>query len=794
MQKLFTAITLLFLSSSLSLLAQTDHNNPLKAWTIPENNDLVLSGQQSVPRRWCELMILALREDFARPPVNARTLYHVSLAMYDAWAAYDSIAQPFLLNNTIDGISYPFNGVPTPANLDAARREAISYAAYRVLSNKFKFSPNSTTTLFRFNFFMGQMGYDINNTSTDYASGSPAALGNLIGQYVIQMSMNDNANETSLYGIQNYMSVNPPLDMSIPGNPNLFDPNRWQPLVVTGAVDQNGNPIPALQKFQMPEWGRVTPFAMDSFDRNLYYRGNWPYPVYHDPGPPPDLNITDPKEDISQVFNWGNAMVSAWGAHHDPNDGVMWDISPAGIGNVQDYPESIFEYKDFYRFDEGGDNGPGHSINPKTGQPYAPNMVPRGDYSRVISQFWADGPNSETPPGHWYVILNYAMDQPGFTRRFNGKGPELNEMEWDVKIYFALGGALHDAAICAWGIKGWYDAGRPVSLLRYMGTRGQCTDPNLPSYDPAGLELVPGFVELIQPGDPLAGPNNFYVGKVKLYTWKGHSVINNPATDVAGAGWILAEAFTTYQKKTFVTPPFAGFISGHSTYSRTAADIITAMTGDPYFPGGMGVFPIAANSNFLVFEKGPSVDVNLQWGTYRDAADQTSLSRIWGGIHAPYDDIPGRTIGSQCATDAFQLARTYFYKDNDNDGYYTYEDCDDTDASIYPGAPETADNVDNNCDGLVDNLSNTSDVTAPVFSISPNPVYDYVVLEFEQGKALQVKVFDVAGKQVMEQKIAPGATQERLNCTKLKAGMYLLQVTDSNTGMATTHQFIKWIH
>ena len=46
-----------------------------------------------------------------------------------------------------------------------------------------------------------------------------------------------------------------------------------------------------------------------------------------------------------------------------------------------------------------------------------------------------------------------------------------------------------------------------------------------------------------------------------------------------------------------------------------------------------------------MFEEGPSVDVVLQWATYRDASDQCSLSRIWGGIHPPADDIPGRIIG-----------------------------------------------------------------------------------------------------------------------------------------------------
>ena len=57
---------------------------------------------------------------------------------------------------------------------------------------------------------------------------------------------------------------------------------------------------------------------------------------------------------------------------------------------------------------------------------------------------------------------------------------------------------------------------------------------------------------------------------------------------------------------------------------------MTALTGDHFFPGGMSSFEIEKDE-FLVFEDGPSVDMTLRWATYRDASDQCSLSRIWGG-------------------------------------------------------------------------------------------------------------------------------------------------------------------
>ncbi|MBK7935668.1 MAG: T9SS type A sorting domain-containing protein [Lewinellaceae bacterium] len=664
-----------------------------------------LSAQQSVARRWNEVLLQAIREDFARPPVHARNLFHCSVAMYDAWAAYDTVAETYLLGKTVGTYTCAFSGIaaPPPGSLKAAREAAMSYAVYRVLYARFSNSPNAFITLTRFNNLMLELGYDYNYTSTNYISGAPAALGNYIGLCVLQMGSQDGSNEQFNYTSQYYAPVNPPLVMANPGAPTLLDPNRWQPLSLTIAIDQNGNPIPSVQVFQSPEWGNVRPFALKQEDLSVYERDGYQYKVYHDPGPIPFLDTAN-GGGSSAEYKWNFELVTAWQAHHDPNDGVMWDISPRSIGNNPSYPQTWAEYHDFYDFVNGGDTGLGRDTNPHTGLLYEPQVVPRGDYTRVLAQYWADGPTSETPPGHWFAILNYVSDNPVFVKKYNGKGPVLDNLEWDVKAYFTLGGAVHDAAVTAWGIKGWYDGVRPVSALRYMADLGQSTDPGLPSYDPAGLDLIPGLIELVEPGDPLAGANNEHVGKIKLYTWKGPDYVTNAATQIAGVGWILAEEWWPYQRKTFVTPPFAGYISGHSTYSRSAAEALTNLTGDEYFPGGLGEFHIAANSGFLGLEKGPSVDITLQWATYRDASDQTSLSRIWGGIHPPFDDIPGRLLGMQIGTEAFELARTYFYKDTDNDGHYSYEDCNDNNADIYPGAAELCDNLDNDCNGLVDDI------------------------------------------------------------------------------------------
>ena len=116
--------------------------------------------------------------------------------------------------------------------------------------------------------------------------------------------------------------------------------------------------------------------------------------------------------------------------------------------------------------------------------------------------------------------------------------------------------------------------------------------------------------------------------------------------------------WTTYQLPTFVTPAFAGYVSGHSTFSRAAAEVMAAFTGSEYFPGGSSQYTLERGS--LIFEFGPTGDITLEWATYFDAADQAGQSRLFGGIHIQADDFAGRIIGSACGRDAWQLAQAYF--------------------------------------------------------------------------------------------------------------------------------------
>src|SRR5919106_1461445 len=343
-------------------------------------------GGRSVARVWDEALLDSIRRDVPAPTVHARNLFHTSAAMWDAWAAFDPEAEGYFVDEKLEA-----------DDAHAAREEAISFAAYRILLWRYSKAAGLQETFDELVNTVESLCYRIDFTGTE--GDSPAALGNRIAAAVVEFGRDDGSLEEQRYIDSAYRPVNPPLVVAEP-TANMLDPNRWQPLALAQFVAQNGLPIPGnVQRFVGPHWGHVQGFALPT--------------------------------------------------------------SP-----------------------EGTNDGDGHEANPATGSPYAPNVVLRGDFTRVLAQFWADGPASETPPGHWNTIANEVSDSQGFEHRIGGEDPEVNRLEWDVKLYFALNGAVHDAAVAAWGVKGHYDSARPISMIRYLGSKRQ-------------LPLARGLVEVI---------------------------------------------------------------------------------------------------------------------------------------------------------------------------------------------------------------------------------------------------------------------------------------------------------
>lgn len=573
---------------------------------------------KSVAQHWNEALLDAVRRDLPAPTVHARNLFHTSAAMFDAWAAYSPVASGVFVNESQEA-----------DDVAAARNEAISYAAYRILESRYLDAVGASDSIPEFDALMEALCYPIDDTAT--AGDEPAALGNRIAATILDTALNDGANESEGYNETGYIPVNQALVVADSGTA-MTDPNRWQPLQIGQMISQNGIPVEnGVQEFIDPHWGYLDSFALPD---------PGPNGLPLDPGDPPYFG--EPSSD--QEFKDAAVEVIRYSSILDPAANVMVDISPTTLGNN----------------DLGANNGKGYPTNPMTGKPYEPNLVNQADFGRAAAEFWADGPSSETPPGHWNTLANSVSDQLAQDLRISGTGPVIDRLEWDVKLYLALNGANHDAAIAAWGAKGHYDYTRPISMIRYMGGIGQSSDPDQPSYHEKGLPLEPGVVEVITEETTAPGERHEelrgHEGEIAVYAWTGTP--EDPETEVAGVAWIRAVDWVPYQLPTFVTPSFAAYVSGHSSFSRASAEVLTAFTGSEFFPGGLGEWTIPADS--FEFEAGPATDVVLQWATYHDASDQAGLSRLYGGIHVRADDIEGRLIGAEVGRLAWDQALVHY--------------------------------------------------------------------------------------------------------------------------------------
>lgn len=606
------------------VLRRASADDPLPTWPVPPvtpppsarcpPEDIDPQPAASIARRWNEQILAAIRRDLPRPTVHARNLFHVSAALYDTWAAYDGTA-----------LGYLFQERRSAADISAARREAMSYAAYRILRHRYQKAVGGLVSAACFDALMERLRLDPSDLGE--TGDGPRALGNRVGRLYIEQHAADGANEAADYAdTTSYRSQNDALVVDLPGA-TLRDPGRWQPLNLSVAATQNGIVQPSgVQGYIGAHWGSVRPFALRRVVADA---------LYVDPGPAPGFDPATMRPWVVEVLQLGRRM--------DVRAADTIDISPGAIGNNP----------------LGSNSGTGHATNPASGKPYAANRVAVADFGRVLAEHWADGPKSETPPGHWNVIANRVADHPQHARRLFGTGGSVDPLEWDVKTYFALNGALHDAAIAAWEIKRRFDCARPISLIRYMASRGQSSEPAAADYSAEGLPLLAGLIERItaQSAQTQHAHLAHFQGELAVRSWRGEP--GNRTRDIGGTAWIRAADWLPYQRRSFVTPAFPGFVSGHSTFSRAAAEVLAAITGSAFFPGGLAEF-VAERDRYLQFERGPEGRVVLQWATYYDAADQAGQSRLWGGIHIAPDDFSGRRVGYRVGLAALEQARPYF--------------------------------------------------------------------------------------------------------------------------------------
>jgi len=139
---------------------------------------------------------------------------------------------------------------------------------------------------------------------------------------------------------------------------------------------------------------------------------------------------------------------------------------------------------------------------------------------KLIVEYWADGPDSELPPGHWGLFAQFVSQRDG------------HSIDQDAKMFFALHSASFDAGIVAWHFKRQFDGVRPITAIRYL-KQGK---------------MVRAF----------GGPGR-------------------PTEVIPGEKWM------PYNPGSNLTPAFPGFISGHATFSAASAEVLRQFTGSDHF-------------------------------------------------------------------------------------------------------------------------------------------------------------------------------------------------------------------
>jgi len=510
--------------------------------------------EPSVVVKWNQVALDAVRASAPRPTVNSRALFLLHTSMYDAWSAYSPAANGTQLGGQLRR--------PAAEHTEANKRAAVSYAAYAALLKLFPTYEQQTGA---FTAQMKNLGLPTDPaTLASRDPATPAGIGNIAAETLLSARLNDGSNQANNYAEMvsaTYPTLYQPVNSADPVAPNTvggptFNPSKWQPLRVP-----NGKATDPVTGF---------PVAIDS-DSSTYT----------------DQKFLTP--------HWGAVTAFALVAGSE-----LRPPPPPQPGSAAPYTDAL------------GVTTSGDEAYRRQADEIVQLTAQLTERHKVIAEYWADGPDSVTPPGHWN---EFATDL-SYKYRYG--------IDEDVKLFFALNGALLDSAIACWESKRFYDFIRPISAIRHL-------------YFDA---TIPGW----------AGP--------------GLGTQNMP-----GAKW------QPFQSLTFVTPAFSEYTSGHSTFSAAAANVLLGFTGSAQLYDGVTQVPYDRNKDgvndyvgefiarpgSLTIEPGlPSQPVFLRWPTLKEAADDAGLSRRYGGIHFQDGDLFGRRVGEQIGHRALQKAREYW--------------------------------------------------------------------------------------------------------------------------------------
>ena len=111
---------------------------------------------------WDRAVQQAVIDTSVGPTIASRAYALMHTAMFDAWAAYDPQAIATQLGDELQRPKFEIT--------EANKQEAMSFAAYRVLSELF---PDQ---ILIFNDLMGELGFEPSNTTTDSTTAAGIAM------------------------------------------------------------------------------------------------------------------------------------------------------------------------------------------------------------------------------------------------------------------------------------------------------------------------------------------------------------------------------------------------------------------------------------------------------------------------------------------------------------------------------------------------------------------------------------------------------------------------------------------
>lgn len=232
---------------------------------------------------------------------------------------------------------------------------------------------------------------------------------------------------------------------------------------------------------------------------------------------------------------------------------------------------------------------------------------------KALVEFMRDGPRSTGQSGHWLKFAQVVSIRDKY------------DLDQDVKLFFTVGNCALDTFIASWDSKRYYDSSRPWTLVRH-----------------------------------------YYKGK----TIKGWAGPGKGVTDMLGDNW------KPYSPSSFVTPPFPGYVSGHSTISGGCAEILKLFTGsdkcgfvEPRTAGELTEQGFTCQQmqqldgrplSQIIGDEHASCDIMLSIPTFSEAAEMAGISRVMGGYHIQADNIAGLKLGRDVAKFMWPEIQKYF--------------------------------------------------------------------------------------------------------------------------------------